>query len=136
MDDGALKRHIPKLGAVVIDTWNNEPDIDAELVDMVDIATPHIAGYSYQGKQNGTAMAVRAVARHLGIVQLYEFYPRSEYADEQPLKLDVEGMSQGEIAAIFQYNYPVFTDDFILRMNPENFEKIRTEYQYRREFYL
>ena len=45
-------------------------------------------------------------------------------------------MSQGEIAAIFQYNYPVFTDDFILRMNPENFEKIRTEYQYRREFYL
>ena len=103
---------------------------------MVDIATPHIAGYSYQGKQNGTAMAVRAVARHLGIVQLYEFYPRSEYADEQPLKLNVEGMSQGEIAAIFQYNYPVFTDDFILRMNPENFEKIRTEYQYRREFYL
>ena len=136
VDDGALKRHIPKLGAVVIDTWNNEPDIDAELVDMVDIATPHIAGYSYQGKQNGTAMSVRAVARHLGIVQLYNFFPRSDYADEQPLKLDVAGMSQGEIAAIFQYNYPVFTDDFILRMNPENFEKIRTDYQYRREFYL
>ena len=134
--EDALLEAIPKLGPVIIDTWNNEPDINLELMEKAAIATPHIAGYSYQGKQNGTAMAVRAVARHLGIVQLYEFYPRSEYADEQPLKLDVEGMSQGEIAAIFQYNYPVFTDDFILRMNPENFEKIRTEYQYRREFYL
>lgn len=136
VDEAALKRHLPKFGAVVIDTWNNEPDVDAELVDMVDIATPHIAGYSYQGKMNGTTAVVRAVARHLGIVQLYNFVPRAEYAYEQPLKLNVDGMSQGEIAAIFQYNYPIFTDDFMFRMNPGQFEKIRSEYKYRREFYI
>ena len=48
VDEAALKRAIPKLGPVIIDTWNNEPDIDRELMEMVDIATPHIAGYSYQ----------------------------------------------------------------------------------------
>lgn len=136
VDEKALMEYIPKLGAVVIDTWNHEPDVNEELIDMVDIATPHIAGYSYQGKQKGTAMAVRAVARHFGIVQLYNFCPRSDHQEEQPLKLDVEGMSQGEIAATFQYNYPIFTDDFMFRLHPESFEKLRSEYKYRREFYI
>lgn len=136
VDEKALMEYIPKLGAVIIDTWNHEPFVNEELVDMVDIATPHIAGYSYQGKQNGTAMAVRAVARHFGIVQLYGFYPHSDYPDEQPLRLNVDGMSQGEIAATFQYNYPIFTDDFMFRLQPEAFEKLRSEYKYRREFYI
>ena len=78
VDEEALKIAMPKLGATVIDTWNNEPNVDVELVDMVDIATPHIAGYSYQGKQMGTAMAVRAVARHFGIEALYDFFPEDE----------------------------------------------------------
>lgn len=133
VDEQALMEAIPKLGAVVIDTWNNEPDINRELMDMVDIATPHIAGYSYQGKQNGTASAVRAVARCFGIVQLYDFFPKSEHPEMLPLKLDLNGKTQGEIAAIFQYNYPIFTDDFRFRMLPDNFEKMRSEYSYRRE---
>ncbi len=136
VDEQALKEYVPKLGGVIIDTWNHEPNVDEELMDMVDIATPHIAGYSYQGKQNGTAMAVRAVARRFGIVQLYNFSPRSDHPEEQPLKLDVEGMSQGEIAATFQYNYPIFTDDFMFRLNPDSFERLRSEYKYRREFYV
>ena len=45
MDEKALKQAMPKFGAVIIDTWNNEPDVDEELIEMVDIATPHIAGY-------------------------------------------------------------------------------------------
>ena len=136
VNEAALKEYIPKLGATIIDTWNHEPDVDEELIDMVDIATPHIAGYSYQGKQNGTAMAVRAVARRFGIVQLYNFYPQSDHPEEQPLKINIEGLSQGEIAAVFQYNYPIFTDDFMFRLNPDRFEKLRSEYQYRREFYI
>ncbi len=133
VDDAALMEAIPKLGACVIDTWNNEPHINRELIDMVDIATPHIAGYSYQGKQNGTASAVRAVARRFGIVRLYDFYPQSDHPEMIPLKLDLSVKSQGEIAAIFQYNYPIFTDDFRFRMLPNNFEKMRSEYSYRRE---
>jgi erythronate-4-phosphate dehydrogenase len=135
MDEEALKTAFPKFGAVVIDTWNNEPNIDSDLVEMVDIATPHIAGYSYQGKQNGTAMSVRAVARHFGIEALYDFFPEDE-PDHEPVLLDLTGKNHGQIAAVFQYNYPIFTDDFRFRMEPQKFEKLRSEYQYRREVYV
>ena len=136
MDEKALKEAYPKLGAAIIDTWNNEPDVDEELIDMVDVATPHIAGYSYQGKQNGTAMSVQAVARFFGIEELYGYYPEADIPDHEPVLLDLKGKKQGEIAAVFQYNYPIFTDDFRFRMEPHKFEKLRSEYQYRREIYV
>ena len=136
MDEAALKEIYPKLGAAIIDTWNNEPDVDEELIDLVDVATPHIAGYSYQGKQNGTASAVRSVARHFGIEELYDFYPENDIPDHEPVLLDLKDKKQGEIAAVFQYNYPIFTDDFRFRMDPTRFEKFRSEYQYRREVYV
>lgn len=136
VDDAALKRAIPKLGPVILDTWNNEPDIDRELMDMVDIATPHIAGYSYQGKQNGTAASVRSLARFFGFEKLYEFFPKTEIQDLEAVKLDLKGKLQGEITSVLQYNYPIFTDDFMFRMDPGSFENLRTDYQYRREFYV
>lgn len=134
--DDALKAAIPKLGPVIIDTWNHEPDIDLDLMDKVAIATPHIAGYSYQGKQNGTAAAVRAVAHYFGITELYEFFPMTDLPENEAVKLDLKGLNQGEIASVLQYNYPIFTDDFMLRLNPENFDKLRSEYNYRREVYI
>ena len=136
LDDNALMQAIPKLGAVAIDTWNHEPNINLELLDMVDIATPHIAGYSYQGKQNATALAVQAVAKFFGIKELYEYYPEADVPDHEPIQLDLRDKTHGERAAVFQYNYPIFTDDFRFRMEPENFEKLRSEYQYRREIYV
>lgn len=136
VDEDTLKEAMPKFGAVIIDTWNNEPDVDESLMDMVDIATPHIAGYSYRGKQNGTASAVRSVAHHFGIEPLLDFYPVNEMPEYEPVKLDLRGMKQGEIAALFQYNYPIFTDDFRFRMEPGNFEKMRSNYQYRREIII
>ncbi|MDE6872490.1 MAG: 4-phosphoerythronate dehydrogenase [Bacteroidales bacterium] len=136
VDEDALMEAIPKLGPVIIDTWNNEPDINEQLIDMVEIATPHIAGYSFQGKQNGTAAAVRAIARFFGIMGLYHFFPACDLPEHQPIKLDLRGKNQGEITALFQYNYPIFTDDFLFRMDPRNFEKMRSEYKYRREIYV
>lgn len=136
VDDEAFKAAVPKLGASVVDTWNNEPDIDRELLSMVDIATPHIAGYSYQGKQKGTAAVVRAVARFFEIEELFEFYPSCDLEELSAVHLDVSGRTQGEIASVIQYNYPIFTDDFLLRTNPDSFESIRSEYQYRKEFFF
>ena len=136
VDESALLRARPKLGALVIDTWCNEPDVNPHLIAECDIATPHIAGYSYQGKQNGTAMAVRAVARRYGIPQLEEFYPETENLDLHPVIIDVAGKSQGEIASMVQYNYPIFTDDFMFRTDPQGFERLRSMYQYRREYYI
>lgn len=134
--EDALLNAIPKLGAVVIDTWRNEPNISQELLDAVDIATPHIAGYSLQGKLNGTSAAVRAFAEFYDIDELKDFYSREEKEEYTPIKLDLENMNQGEIASVLQYNYPIFTDDFMFRMEPGLFEKMRSEYQYRREFYV
>jgi len=135
VNEGALLRANPKLGAIVIDTWCNEPDINLNLLNAADIATPHIAGYSFQGKQSGTALAVRAVAREFGIKPLEHFAPATE-ADLTPVGIDVKGKGQGEITAHLQYNYPIFTDDFMFRTNPGGFERLRSEYRYRREFYI
>lgn len=136
MVDEDLMAAIHKLGPVIIDTWNNEPDVNMELMNMIDIATPHIAGYSYQGKQRGTSMAVRALARFFGIKELYEFFPPTEVEELEAVKLDLTGLTQGQITSLFQYNYPVFTDDFMFRLNPIGFESLRTNYRYRREFYI
>lgn len=136
IDENALIAASPKLGAIVIDTWCNEPRINEDLLEVADIATPHIAGYSYQGKENATTMAVRAVARYLGIRALRYYRPHDEEEGHEPVLLDLKGKNHGEIAAVFQYNYPIFTDDFRLRMNPAGFEKLRTAYQYRREIYV
>ena len=136
VDEGALIHARPKLGALVLDTWCNEPNVNPNLIELCDIATPHIAGYSYQGKQNGTAMAVQALARHFGIEPLMNFRPALEDEAMTPTILDLWGKSQGEIAAVMQYNYPIFTDDFLFRSSPESFEKLRSEYNYRRELSL
>lgn len=132
----ALLNAIPKLGPVVIDTWKNEPDINRVLMDKVDIATPHIAGYSYQGKQLGTSMAVRGIARFFGITDLYDFFPEATDKGLEAVKLELRDKTQGEIASTIQYNYPIFTDDFMFRMKPDKFEELRKEYNYRREFYI
>lgn len=136
VNENALIEASPKFGAIVIDTWNHEPDVNVDLIEVADIATPHIAGYSFQGKLNGTSLAVRAVAEHFGIEELKDFFPVDEFSDHQPLHLDLKGKNQGEIAAVFQYNYPIFTDDFRFRMEPHKFEKLRSDYQYRREIYV
>lgn len=135
VDEQALLDAAPKFGAIIIDTWNNEPDINRELLEVATVATPHIAGYSYQGKMNGTAMAVQAIARKYGIFQLYNYYPR-ELPEDVPQKLDLSNKTQGEITATFQYNYPIFADDFMLRTQPENFEQLRQNYNFRREIYI
>lgn len=124
-----------RLGPIIIDTWNGEPNINRRLLECTEIATPHIAGYSYQGKQLGTRAAVRAVARYFDIKALHEFFPAADVEGLEAVKLDFNGKSQGQIAAIFQYNYPVFTDDFMFRTDPGNFEQIRDNYKYRREFF-
>ena len=136
VDESALLHARPKLGALILDTWCNEPDVNPNLIEVCDIATPHIAGYSYQGKQNGTAMAVQAVARHFGIGALLDFAPQTETEALKPVSVHLQGKTQGEIAAILQYNYPIFTDDFLFRSNPGSFERLRSEYNYRREFYI
>ena len=136
IDEQALIDAIPRLGPVIIDTWTGEPNVNIDLMEKVDIATPHIAGYSYQGKMNATAAVVRATARFLKIEPLYEFFPSDNSPLASAVKLHLSGLSQGEIASVLSYNYPIFTDDFLFRLDPRAFEEYRESYSYRREIYM
>jgi erythronate-4-phosphate dehydrogenase len=69
VDNHALKTCLKQGGikAAVLDVWEKEPAIDLELLDLVLYGTPHIAGYSADGKGNGTTMSVRAIAEKFNL---------------------------------------------------------------------
>ena len=67
VDEAALLAARPNLDKLVLDVWKNEPDINLDLLAAADIATPHIAGYSIQGKMNGTTAVVRALGETFDI---------------------------------------------------------------------
>jgi erythronate-4-phosphate dehydrogenase len=134
--DDALLTKRGELAALILDVWNGEPGaISQELIDAADIATPHIAGYSYEGKINGTAMSVQAFARHFGIKELYDFIPGHTPVPRLELR-DADGgfLPTPEVASRLLSAFPIHELDKALRGNPSSFEKIRGEYQYRREF--
>nr|WP_300310737.1 4-phosphoerythronate dehydrogenase PdxB [Halomonas sp.] len=68
VDGDALKQRLQQQGDItaLLDVWEREPVIDAELERRVDLATPHIAGYSLDGKLRGTHQIYQALSRHLG----------------------------------------------------------------------
>jgi len=134
VDEKALLVAVDKFSAVVLDVWNHEPEIDRNLIQKVDIATPHIAGYSYEGKVNGTEMSVRAVAEYFGITPLKAFETFKN--DYKRIYLDFRGVNNLQISKKLTEIFPIFEDDFNLRNNPESFEKLRNNYNYRREFYV
>lgn len=69
----------------VFDVWSGEPSIDAQILGLVDIATPHIAGYSLDGKQNGSLMIYGAFCRHFGLREVF-----LEESGDEPLALKAQ----------------------------------------------
>jgi erythronate-4-phosphate dehydrogenase len=69
VDNAALKTALQSghLAAAILDVWENEPDIDVELLRLVEIGTPHIAGYSLDGKLNGTHQIYLAACEFIGV---------------------------------------------------------------------
>ena len=125
---GALK-------AAVLDVWEGEPDLDPELVGLLDIATPHIAGYSADGKANGTTMSVRYLAGRLGL-PLVDWAASGIPAPEQPLEftVDASGKSVQEVLTeAVLYTYDVRRDSDALRAELGAFERLRGDYMIRRE---
>ncbi len=146
VDTEALKDAIRrgKLWAGVLDVWENEPTIDIELLDMVDIATPHIAGYSFDGKVAGMIMIYRAVCEHFGLKAEYNestFLPK-------PIVSMIEIRSgeedwQNTVLEAVRKVYDISADDArlrdMLRVLAENrgkhFTNLRKNYPVRREFH-
>jgi erythronate-4-phosphate dehydrogenase len=124
-----------KLGGAVLDVWENEPDIDTGLMEKAFLATPHIAGYSADGKANGTAMVVNSLCRFFDI-PLKNWYPENIPGPPVSLiKIQGDGKSDEEIiGTAVSHTYNIEEDDLKLRRSPQDFEKQRGEYPLRREF--
>lgn len=136
--DGAALRaalQAKALRGAVLDVWEGEPEPDRALMALLDIATPHIAGYSADGKANGTRMSVRTVAAVLGL-PLADWRPADIPAPAQPLEfsLDASGKSRQEVLSeAILHTYDILADDRGLRAHPERFEQLRGDYPVRRE---
>ncbi len=131
----ALEKDAP--GGAVLDVWEGEPEADRKLIGLADLATPHIAGYSVDGKANATINSVRHVSAELHI-PLHDWLPGTLPLPANPVidlnpfaarntSLDLAGMA-------VKHTYPIEEDDRLFRSNPEKFEFLRGNYRKRREF--
>ena len=137
VDNAALKAALQekRLRGAVLDVWEGEPEPDRALMDLLDVATPHIAGYSADGKANGTTASVRTVAEVLDL-PLSDWRPTAIPAPPQPLDftLDAAGKRRQEVLAeALLHTYDPLADDRALRAHPECFEQLRGDYPVRRE---
>jgi erythronate-4-phosphate dehydrogenase len=118
----------------ILDVWENEPLIPSRLLSDVFIGTPHIAGYSIEGKALGTAMAVRAISKHFGL-GLDSWYPeRLPGPEERVIKLAFERDPENDINEAILRTYPIALDSTKLKRSPTDFEAQRNNYPVRREF--
>jgi len=123
-----------KLDALVLDVWEGEPNLLPGLLEKVDIATPHIAGYSFDGKVNGTRMIYEAACKCSGIVPAWQ--PQLPPAPVSHMEARVEGMDDEDaLRGIIRKVYDITADDAALRANPKQFDKLRADYPVRREFF-
>lgn len=112
-----------KISEAIIDVWENEPKINTELLNKVFIGTPHIAGYSANGKLNATIMVLKSLCSFFNInthinIQL-PADPNAPYSPNENIRI------------LQQYN-PHYDYDALLE-HPEKFEYLRGNYNLRRE---
>ncbi|WP_288476942.1 4-phosphoerythronate dehydrogenase PdxB [uncultured Pantoea sp.] len=122
--------------SVVLDVWEPEPDLSLALLDKVDIATPHIAGYTLEGKARGTTQVFEAWCDFIGQPQqvpLSTLLPVPEFSE-----ITLNGpLDQPTLKRLAHLVYDVRRDDAPLRKvaaKPGEFDRLRKQYQERREW--
>ena len=112
----------------ITDVWEGEPNINEEYLAKSRVATPHIAGYTAQGKANASTMAVQALARHFSL-PLTEWSP-AEVKSVTPRMISWEAMCE----TIARY-CDIEAESSALRHEPHKFEALRNNYRYREEYF-
>ncbi len=124
-----------RIRGMAIDVWFGEPLILDILLNECLIATPHVAGYSIEGKINATLMAVMAIANHFNF-KLNSFKP-SKNPIEETIELNcsqfITNNSNLNLHSLMNRVYNIASETKCLKNEPQNFEKIRNNYAYRRE---
>lgn len=135
VDNQALKRALKtgEISGAIIDTWEGEPNIDVELLQLVDIGTPHIAGYSADGKWNATRMSLQTIHDFFDLkrnaIQLMPIdEPKNAVIDLSEIK-DNEQLAQAILCS-----YDPLKDSALLKENPIKFYHFRSHYPLRREY--
>lgn len=143
IDQQALKNQIKKKTAplLLLDVFEGEPNLDFELIQQCLLATPHIAGYSLEGKSRGTEMLYQAWCQHLGIepkVRLEELLPVVPVA---LLELDASCGVEEACRRAAHLCYQPLTDSWRLlqalknqAVTTEVYQQLRKNYPIRREF--
>ncbi len=131
--DCALKKYRSSLSAVIMDVWNNEPKIDKELLSIVDIATPHIAGYSLEGKANATQISVRNIAKNFNIINLLDFVVQLPSLEDTKFIYNTSLSLEENINSLLFNFFDISKIDKLFRQDFTKFENIRDNYEYRRE---
>mgnify|MGYP002624217373 CR=1 FL=1 len=109
-------------GDTALDCWENEPKISRDLLEKCIVATPHIAGYSLEGKQRGTAMMLEALNEHYG----WDI-PVPTIASP------ATGAGQVTLTSIAA-SYDILADSAALKATPTDFESQRNHYPHRPEY--
>ena len=123
------------ISGFILDCWENEPDIDLNLLSSAEFGTPHIAGYSKDGKANGTKMSVQAISRFFNL-GIDEWEPVNVEPPPIPV-IKIDGNQRREysiLAEAILSTYNIENDDEDLREAPQKFEQLRGDYPVRREF--
>ncbi len=144
IDEMALRAHIESHHnmKVVLDVWENEPDIDTDLLTHTSIGTPHIAGYSIDAKLRATEMIFRSMCEFFQLDAAWQAVTElpDENMPELNLNADVDDEDAIQIAVLASYD--VRGDSEALRCLPEinieqrgrYFDELRKNYPVRREF--
>ncbi len=110
---------------IMLDVWEREPNIDQTLLGRAITSTPHIAGYSIQGKANGTAIVVGDIAQHFEL-PIMGWYPNIERNQGKEIGWEEMMLSMREY-------FDIAEQSLRLKQHPEEFEKMRNNYKYRSE---
>ena len=137
VETNALKLSLTegRLSGAVLDVWENEPVADIQLLEKVMFATPHIAGYSTDGKRNGTVQVVRSLGAYFNL-PVKEWEPTGIPGPSDPvIFLDcLDQSTEKLICQAILHTYDLAGDDSLFRSSPGDFERQRGNYPVRREF--
>lgn len=125
---------------VVLDVWENEPDVNLKLLEKVLITTPHTAGYTLEGKVNGTRMIFEALNRFLGTDYQFDFQLPS--VENNLLDFEPDRFDEFEMNNLFRHIYDIEQDTIKMKKmlyfskndRIKYFDEMRKYYRLRREF--